>query len=460
MTVSLWGHSPALDLQQLIEDSAPTSVSEMTSVNVLLAGAGDVRHVVRTLAQMYRHPFARRVHIHVLEPSVEAAARQLLLLTLALEPSEVLGPLHKARAFLEIHGNTLLRPNTLQYVRHKANQLIYMVTDPNYLKSRLPLVSLDYLKYKERDYLEGVYKFWRNSTQQEFDIVNFWDSRLRASLGVRYDSRQGLFDWDYHMKMNSSVEGGTPITTQEYIGWRETGVAYRWPETECTDVNVTLASGTISPHTFGMCNYLGEQLTGPYVSYGLECEDEDMLKKYNNQFMKSSTEIAERNVTRFMYELAYRKPYEADAEQENGGASVMQETPLRSRELEAPTMFAPREEYSPLIVDDASVTFLSPGTLEEERPSARFRGSFQVIVLGQSLLPQILAPPLLGMAADEALLLIEGRQFVVGPRRCELQEFNEKMQDAAVEAKLEPVPPDAEFDPAHESLLKYIFHRR
>lgn len=459
----MWGHSPALDIQQHIEEAAPSSVTDLPSVNVLVVGAGDVRHVLRTIAQAYRHSHGRRVHFFVLEPSIEAAARQLLMLTLALEPAEVLGPAQKARAFLEIHGNTLIKPNTLQYIRQKSNQLICMVTDPSYLKGRMPIVSLDYLKYKERDYLESTYKFWRSSTQQDFDIVNLWDIKLRSNLGVRYDSRQGLFDWDYHMKLNASMEGGTPITAQEYIGWRETGVAYRWPEGECIDINVTLASGTLSQHTFRDCQYSGDQLTGPYISFGVDCEDEDMLKKYNNQFIKRTTDIAERNVTRMMYEIAFRKPYEAEPDQDNGGAVVMQDPPpLRRTEVDpaAPPLMVQREEYCSLIVEDATVTFLSPGTLEEDRPSARFRGSFQVIVVGQSFLPNIIAPPLLGLATEEALILLEGRKFVVGPRRCELEEFNEKLLEAASESGLEPVPPDAEYDPAHQELLRYKFHRR
>ena len=31
------------------------------------------------------------------------------------------------------------------------------------------------------------------------------EARLRHHLGTRYDSRSGVFDWDYHMKLHEMV---------------------------------------------------------------------------------------------------------------------------------------------------------------------------------------------------------------------------------------------------------------
>ena len=31
------------------------------------------------------------------------------------------------------------------------------------------------------------------------------DNRVRVYLGGRYDNRQGVFDWDYHMKLQEMV---------------------------------------------------------------------------------------------------------------------------------------------------------------------------------------------------------------------------------------------------------------
>ena len=36
-------------------------------------------------------------------------------------------------------------------------------------------------------------------------IIVVRESRLRHHLGVRYDSRSGVYDWDYHMKLQEMV---------------------------------------------------------------------------------------------------------------------------------------------------------------------------------------------------------------------------------------------------------------
>ena len=74
--------------------------------------------------------------------------------------------------------------------------------------------------------LEGIFKFWRLPDPNIFDIKRHWyvrlsyhvhvlcsymncvthrEGRLRHHLGVRYDSRSGVFDWDYHMKLHELV---------------------------------------------------------------------------------------------------------------------------------------------------------------------------------------------------------------------------------------------------------------
>jgi len=117
-----------------------------------------------------------------------------------------------------------------------------MKTDSCLQVGRIPLLSLDNLKYKERDYLENVFKFWQEP-KTKFPISHYWDKRVRQHLGTRYDSRVGIFDWDYHMKLRSC--GAEHITSREYKCWRNSGVAFTWLETEVTEPNLTLATGAV-----------------------------------------------------------------------------------------------------------------------------------------------------------------------------------------------------------------------
>ena len=56
-------------------------------------------------------------------------------------------------------------------------------------------------QYKERDYLEGIFKFWREEDARQFNVSAMWNNRLRQYLGTRYDTRMGAFDWDLSMKL-------------------------------------------------------------------------------------------------------------------------------------------------------------------------------------------------------------------------------------------------------------------
>ena len=68
-----------------------------------------------------------------------------------------------------------------------------MVTDksPNYL-------NLSRLKFRERDDLEFTFKFWLKGN---FQIEKMWDIRNRNYFKNRFDHRENLIDWDYHMKL-------------------------------------------------------------------------------------------------------------------------------------------------------------------------------------------------------------------------------------------------------------------
>lgn len=59
------------------------------------------------------------------------------------------------------------------------------------------------LQFRERDALEGVFRFWSGGEKgpEVFPMSRLWDSRLRHYLGSRYDARRGVADWDLRMKL-------------------------------------------------------------------------------------------------------------------------------------------------------------------------------------------------------------------------------------------------------------------
>lgn len=66
--------------------------------------------------------------------------------------------------------------------------------------------NLFFLQFKERDELAKIFKSWTSSSSSQHaapvSMSKAWDYRVRQHLGSRYDSREGCFDWDLHMKLH------------------------------------------------------------------------------------------------------------------------------------------------------------------------------------------------------------------------------------------------------------------
>ncbi|KAK3727505.1 hypothetical protein QZH41_018379, partial [Actinostola sp. cb2023] len=217
----------------------------------------------------------------------------------------------KTELFLELFGNSLIRPQTSEYLQSKCNDYIRMVTDFDYLETQLPCINMSQLKFKERDMLEGIFKFWRNTSDPKaFDICTSWEARLRRYLGVRYDSRVNVFDWDLVMKLQKMA---SIVHSYEYKGWREHGVAFELRE-DCTyEVsNRTLASGLLlkkGDQRVPSRGYWGDIINSPYLSFGIESEEERLFKENNGKHIKTATNVAEFNITALMHELITGEQY-------------------------------------------------------------------------------------------------------------------------------------------------------
>lgn len=125
----------------------------------------------------------------------------MLLLSIVLEQQDQ-GLQEQSELFLECYGNLLIRQKTNDWIQQKASDLIRVVTDS---KGTLATVfDFSALKYRERDDLEFVFKFWRDKTKP-FDSAALYDIRQRQYLKNRFDNRENIFDWDFNMKLLERV---------------------------------------------------------------------------------------------------------------------------------------------------------------------------------------------------------------------------------------------------------------
>lgn len=214
-----WGFSEALDLfdEYLniakehcynaemqgvpIDTQIPETKAQM-EINILLIGPSDPRHIIKTMAKMYKHKangVTPILNFYIIDGCIEILARNIALLSIALEDQDSLNLHSKTHLFMDVYGNTLMRASSYQYLVGKTKALLKIVTDDMWLEKLAPMLNIEGLKYRERDGLENALTFWLPREGHVFQIQQYWSARLRNHLGTRYDYREGQFDWDLNM---------------------------------------------------------------------------------------------------------------------------------------------------------------------------------------------------------------------------------------------------------------------
>ncbi|XP_017748066.1 PREDICTED: dynein assembly factor 3, axonemal isoform X3 [Rhinopithecus bieti] len=429
-SVSWWGLSPALDLQAesppVDPDSQADTVHSTPELDVLLLGSVDGRHLLRTLSRAKLWP-RRRFNFFVLENNLEAVARHMLIFSLALEDPEKMGLQERSETFLEVWGNALLRPPVAAFVRAQADLLAHLVPEPDRLEEQLPWLSLRALKFRERDALEAVFRFWAGGEKgpEAFPMSRLWDSRLRHYLGSRYDARRGVSDWDLRMKLHD--RGAQVIHTQEFRRWRDTGVAFELRDSSAYHVpNRTLASGRLLSYRgerVAARGYWGDIATGPFVAFGIEADDESLLRTSNGQPVKTAGEITQHNVTELLREVAAwgrARASRGDAEeQQSSEASPEPGTPA------APTP------------ESFIVHFLPLNSAETLHHKSCYNGRFQLLYVACGMV-HLLSPELGACVAPGGNLIVELARYLVDVRQEQLQGFNTQVGERARAAGFAP----------------------
>ncbi|XP_036765150.2 dynein axonemal assembly factor 3 isoform X2 [Manis pentadactyla] len=426
-SVSWWGLSPALDLQAEsppVDPDSPGHTEHGTpELHVLLLGSVDGRHLLRTLARAALWP-RRRFHFYVLENNLEAVARHMLIFSLALEDPEKMGLQEKSETFLEVWGNALLRPPVAAFVRTQADRLARLVPEPDRLVEQLPWLSLGALKFRERDTLEAIFRFWAGGEKgpQAFPMSRLWDSRLRHYLGSRYDARRGVSDWDLHMKLHD--RGARVIHTCEFRRWRDTGVAFELRDSSAYHVpNRTLASGRLLSHRgerVAARGYWGDIATGPFVAFGIEADDESLLRTSSGQPVKTAGEITQHNVTEMFRETAaWGRPRAAQGDPEQVQSS-RDGSPEPALGLESFTIY-----------------FLPLGSAQTLNHKSCYKGRFQLLYAACGMV-HLLSPELGECVAPGGRLIVELAQYLVDLRPEQLQGFSARVAELAQKAGFAP----------------------
>ncbi|CAK9817991.1 Dynein axonemal assembly factor 3 [Anthophora quadrimaculata] len=414
-----WGYSPALDIQSEVNKYGINCPDER--LEVLIVGASDARHILKTLASSYLY-HDRIIIYNVIELTLEQVARSILLLNTCLETN--LGLQEATRYYLEIFGNTLVRPTTAKYLIKCSNHLAYITTNT----SDCPWLSLEKFKHKDRDRLEAIFKFWARATCENIPIVEYWDQRVRKSLKTRYDYREGVFDWDYHMVLKS--RGISNLTLQEYRFWRNNGIAFTWIEGESVRSNPTLLNNIIQ-HGPGFIHYsyLGDITNGPFFAWALqETKDNRMYR---------AADVAEQEVMCSIYEIRTKQPIRKDLIGSHRDSSILNgtlvvETPNKEMEQESWKTKGYKYKKSDIFwadIKNHKVIFHPVTSLETFKYKEEYVNRFDFIWTAHNTVKQL--PNLVPLLKKGGIALVELQKYLVESREENLQSFVKELKSVA-----------------------------
>jgi len=315
--INIWGFSPAIDLQDTASSECEKDINDVVinideeatdDLNMLLVAPADPRHIIKTMARAWRynHKF---LNFYLMETQTSILARDIMLLSIILDWSEDIGIQERVELFLEVYGDICVREKTEKFIKERAYDLIRTITDYDESKSKISkIIDVSHLKFRERDDLEFVFKFWRNP-KNNYDIVKYWDYRLRTYYKRRFDYIENMCDWDYQMKLKPKAD---IINQKEFTKWRTTGQAFEVRESlydRPNRVTATVEGMKEDGLTVAKWGYFSDIVVGPFIAFGCDTENKEYLKTANDFHIKTSQDVSEYNLRSYLYELEHKKLY-------------------------------------------------------------------------------------------------------------------------------------------------------
>lgn len=407
-----WGFCEALDLYNEYQSTFKVTNGDSETkeeLNILLYGSGDPRFILKTLAKSYKHGV--KINFFVIEGCLEIIARNILLLSIALEPPTEFSLKGKTQTFMDLYGNSLLRPISHSYMCSKAKHFLNVITDLDYAKEKIPILNFDQLKYRERDALENIFNFWLERKGNIFNIAKYWENRNRELLKTRYDNRNGVFDWDLQMRLKDY--GAEQICSQEYKHWRDVGVAFVFPEYEQAMPNKTLAADLCrNGTTYRHRGYVGDITVGPFTTFGLKCDDANLLRSEHGANFFRASDITERNLFEIMFEIQERRSYEScRGDLHQFGTTVLDMgTAMPPVTPECNESDLRKYEEPTIKIDNLTVTFLPLDDTMAVQKRENFKAFFDVVFVARNYF-SFLKEDFGNIFKEKCLVMFETRQY-------------------------------------------------
>lgn len=286
-----------------------------------------------------------------------------------------------------------------------------------------------------------AFTFWKNKKNHVYDIQKYWDDQNRIQLKERYDHRDGAFDWDLQMKLRDY--GAKQICPQEYKHWRETGVAFTFPEFDHTLPNKTFAmdlrrSGSQWFHR----GYVGDMTVGPFITFGIDCSEEKMKKSNFGTNQCRATDITERNLYELIWEIQNDQRYDPELDNKNFrqyGAVKLQlgETPTATRDFEDATLNLAIYDKPLKTINNVKIHFLSVEDAVNIQKKPQYHSKFHVVFIANNYF-SLLKEDFGDVLNNQSLVLLETKKFSV-LKQTEINEGIQAIKNFCKSLNLEPI---------------------
>lgn len=237
--------------------------------------------------------------------------------------------------------------------------------------------------------------------------------------------------------------GAKQICPQEYKHWRESGVAFTFPEFDYTLPNKTFAvdlrrSGNQWFHR----GYVGDMSVGPFITFGLECTEDKMLKSTFGTNQCRSTDITERNLYELMWEIQNDQRYDPSVDNKNFrqyGAVKLQvgEAPTAVRGFEDANLNLLRYDKPLKLIDNVKIHFLSVEEAFNIQKKQQFHHKFDIVFVAHNYF-SLLKEDFADVFNEKALLLFETKKYSV-MKKTDINESIEAIKTLCKQLKLQPI---------------------
>lgn len=361
----------------------------------------------------------------------------MMLINVALENEELFSTNGKTHLFMDLLGNSLLHSSSYLYLCSKSEQFIKFITDSDYAATHAQIFDFSQLKYREKDQLELTFNFWKNKKEHVYDIAKYWDDQNRCNLKERYDHRDGVFDWDLQMRLKD--QGVTQICTQEYKHWRETGIAFTFPEFEQSYPNKTFAVDLRkNGDQFYHRGYIGDMAVGPFIPFGVDCSDLSMLKSKFGDNQCRSTDVTERNVFELLYELEHQKKFDcAKNFRELGSVRLQFGKNFDAQKVLDENLQLVKYDKKMKMIQNVKIIFLPVDDVLKIQKRHNFQELFDVVFVASNYLP-LLKEDFPVIMKQNSLFLFETKKYST-LKKDEIKDFTQKIKDYGKATNLKPV---------------------